>query len=556
MKTRITFLIFSVIAQMTITLANATTYYSKAGTDPVSVANWNSDRDGSSGTAPANFTTAGDVFIIQGTANAPVGVAHNLTTGGVWTLGASNTLEIESGATLTSAYDITIPAGSTFQMDANSNLFYSGGTAVNTTLFAGTESLDPASYIEFDGGSNTFNPTITGSFGNLKFNYSFSAATTVYLGGISGGLKCKNVTFTQSGTGTVTYSLTKSTNPSVSVQSLTVDGGAIVNGNFSTGSGYAVNVAGDVTIINGTLNITIVGAGSTSLNIGGNLSIADNASAKLQSNATAVCQLNFTGASCQFSKGSAGVFPIATALNIGINPSSSLTVTSGTLPVCNGLTIGSGASLTINDGGSVNCGTNAISGAGTFNLNSGAILQTQHASGVDGSVTVATKNLDPAANYIFNGTAAQTTGTLLATAKNLTINNAAGVTLSSPITVNGILTMTTGTLTLGSNNLTIGTLGSITDQTNIDQSGTGKIIQLTTGLEENKLNAIVVLTKANQIIVKGLEKGNMVAIFNAAGQELKQIKAQNQQVEFSSSKGIYIVKVTSGNQTNAVKVIL
>ena len=49
------------------------------------------------------------------------------------------------------------------------------------------------------------------------------------------------------------------------------------------------------------------------------------------------------------------------------------------------------------------------------------------------------------ANYVYNGSSAQVTGALLpATVNNLTINNSAGVTLSSNVTVNGTLYLTAG----------------------------------------------------------------------------------------------------------------
>ena len=72
-------------------LAQAATYYSQGSLDATSPANWNAN-PGGGGTAPANFTTAGDVFIVQG--------GHSMTTSQAWTMGA-NTLEIANGGTLT-----------------------------------------------------------------------------------------------------------------------------------------------------------------------------------------------------------------------------------------------------------------------------------------------------------------------------------------------------------------------------------------------------------------------------------------------------------------------
>ncbi len=65
------------------------------------------------------------------------------------------------------------------------------------------------------------------------------------------------------------------------------------------------------------------------------------------------------------------------------------------------------------------------------------------------------------ATVVFNGTTAQTIGEGLSSVKNLTINNAAGVSLGSAPTISGVLAIQSGKLSLGNHNLTIGTTGSI-----------------------------------------------------------------------------------------------
>ena len=124
-------------------------------------------------------------------------------------------------------------------------------------------------------------------------------------------------------------------------------------------------------------------------------------------------------------------------------------------------------------GSTLNMGSNILTpSSGFFTLNSGAGLITSHASGINGNLTnTGVKTLNVAANYTFNGSGTQVTGALLpASVNNLTVNNSAGVSLTSPVTVNGILNLTTGTLSLGANNLTIGGAGSISG------AGSGKYI--------------------------------------------------------------------------------
>ncbi len=111
--------------------------------------------------------------------------------------------------------------------------------------------------------------------------------------------------------------------------------------------------------------------------------------------------------------------------------------------------------FTVKTGAILTAGSNVISGSGVFSLQSGATIRTTNTTGLDGTITTSGLNhFDPAANYTFNGTIAQTTGlTMPSTINNLNINNVAGVTLSNPTTVDGILTLTNGLLTTTTTNL-------------------------------------------------------------------------------------------------------
>lgn len=135
-----------------------------------------------------------------------------------------------------------------------------------------------------------------------------------------------------------------------------------------------------------------------------------------------------------------------------------------------------------NDGGTLvidgvlNTGTYAVSGAGGFTMDSGATLSLGSPDGINsgtslGNIRVSgTRTFNSGANYIFNGAAAQNTGSGFPNpVNNLTINNNSGVTLSSATTVNGTLSLPSGAfgnggnLTLGSGatiNRAAGSLGS------------------------------------------------------------------------------------------------
>ena len=100
----------------------------------------------------------------------------------------------------------------------------------------------------------------------------------------------------------------------------------------------------------------------------------------------------------------------------------------------------------------------------TLTISGSGSLATANALGINGCITVTgSKTFAAGASYIFDGSSAQATGSLLpATIGNLTINNPAGVTLSAPTTVAGTFTLTNGILTTANTNLlTIGSAGTI-----------------------------------------------------------------------------------------------
>ncbi|MCX6186050.1 MAG: T9SS type A sorting domain-containing protein, partial [Bacteroidetes bacterium] len=67
------------------------------------------------------------------------------------------------------------------------------------------------------------------------------------------------------------------------------------------------------------------------------------------------------------------------------------------------------------------------------------------ASGINGNLTVTTKNLNAATNYFFTGTSDQVTGALITNAKNITLANTSGkVSLSNSIAITGTLSIPTG----------------------------------------------------------------------------------------------------------------
>ncbi|MCK7530887.1 MAG: hypothetical protein MZV63_07480 [Marinilabiliales bacterium] len=119
-------------------------------------------------------------------------------------------------------------------------------------------------------------------------------------------------------------------------------------------------------------------------------------------------------------------------------------------------------------------------GAATLAVSAGAGLITAHPQGFSnaagtGTVQVTgTRNYNTGADYTYNGSAPQATGSGLTGSRNLTINNNSGVTLSGNTSVSGTLGLTSGVLGLSGADLTItasgivpcGGAGSINGNTN------------------------------------------------------------------------------------------
>jgi hypothetical protein len=161
---------------------------------------------------------------------------------------------------------------------------------------------------------------------------------------------------------------------------------------------------------------------------------------------------------------------------ICFSPGNSESVTGGILNLAgtfNNVTIKSGGfgimtgnvsiagKLTVENGGTLICnGFNVLSiSGGAFDLQSGGSIQITSpggitASGATGNIQTCSRSFSTGASYEYNGSAAQVTGNGLPAAVNdFTIDNAAGVTLSGPVTVNGNLNLQDGILNSTPTNL-------------------------------------------------------------------------------------------------------
>jgi len=196
------------------------------------------------------------------------------------------------------------------------------------------------------------------------------------------------------------------------------------------GTSVTINQGGSMNITGSQFNIsggTQGGTGTTVWNLtNGNFSISD---ASIQSGTTTPSGAGF-------------VFKKAGTQNLNIGSGNTI----GALPI------------EVSSGTTLNIGTSELTGNGHFILNSGATLETAHANGIDGSIQIGdTSILSKSANYTYNGSVAQVTGSFLPdTVNNLTLNNSMGLTLSQDVVVNGVMEMKGGLIQAGSGALSYG----------------------------------------------------------------------------------------------------
>jgi hypothetical protein len=138
---------------------------------------------------------------------------------------------------------------------------------------------------------------------------------------------------------------------------------------------------------------------------------------------------------------------VTTTTTIAAGTYSSITVNSPGVATLTGDVTVTG-SVTVNSGATLNDGCAVISGAGSFTLAAGGTLGICNAAGISSSSatgavqTTGTRSFSTDASYVYNGTAAQSTGSgLPAQVRNLSTTNAATVTLAAPTSVAQVLTV-------------------------------------------------------------------------------------------------------------------
>ncbi|MBL7906389.1 MAG: T9SS type A sorting domain-containing protein [Bacteroidales bacterium] len=379
-------------------------------------------------------------------------VDGTFTNSGTLTLNTGNTTLIVNGT-----FNQTVGTAITISSTATTPITFAANSVYNHTANGGTiptASWNITSNCNITGMVGTVPLGIGQTFGNFTWNCT-SQSTYFNINNSAFGV---GGTLTVSSTGSSNLALMGSTTTSFTYNfgNINVTGGTL-NLNFvstSSGGSLTLNISGNISVSNSaTLNF-VAGSGNPSsasymtlLNLYGNIEVSQNANFSANNAATnSYGLLTFSKSgtqTCNFVSGGTGA---RGKIDFDIAESSTLQLLEN-LPISS-RNISDYDELTVN--GTIDFGiysvTQGTGSAAKFSAEAGSTLKTANSSGLNGSITVSgSKSLDPSANYIFNATVDQTTGSLLTSAYNIDLQNNNGkVTLSGNIAVSGTLTIPTG----------------------------------------------------------------------------------------------------------------
>ena len=457
--------------------SGATTFYSVTSTANTSaevLSNWNSMANGT-GSAPLDFTTAGQTFIVQS--------GHQYQVKNTWTGSVTSNIQISTGGaldltnqTLASWQGITL-AGSGV---SNSGALFNSSSSASSCSIPLT--LSAAATIVSSG---TGGLTLTGNVNNGGYALTIDGVnpTSITTGVISGsgGLN-KNGSGKLTLTGTNTFTGATNINAGVvNIQNATALG--TTAGAVTVASGAALELQGGITV--GAKALTLNNAGVSSAGALRNISGANTwgGAITLSTNAARI-------------NSDAGTLTLSGAIS---NGTINLTIGGAGNVVANGI-IGNGAGNLTKDGtGTLTLGaTNTYTGtttltAGNLTLGAAQTALTNDIILTSGTLNAAGYAITTSGNWTNNGatfthgnntvslTGASKTigGTASTTFNNLALNGGSTYSLGIAQIVSNTLSFSGGSkLTLSSFNLTVNNGISNSDASNfIVTNGTGKLIQ-------------------------------------------------------------------------------
>ncbi len=424
-EVRLFVLVSLLLSLSVVSILNATNYYSQGNLAPNLTSSWNTN-PGGGGSTPANFFS-GDTFIIQS--------GHYMTTTAMWNvIPGGSMVEISNGGTLKAVTSCSANILGRFQIDGGGRYIHAVASGSGSATIPGASGRRFANSTNGGLGNGTFEiaaqntagfATTGITWGNVEINNSTQANSITYpsvFANVEGD-------FSVLDTNNQEFSLTTNqTDAHVIKGSLTISGASSF---FSCKNGtglMSLTVYGDVNLQDGTFSMATTSSGTTELYFRSNLNLSGGL---LTESSTSISALYPDGTGPQ-----------------------QFTRTGGT--------ISNDISLYINNGKILDMGTSVFDGSsGSFLVSGGGTLFTAHSQGMStlpntGCIQIANKNFVLGASIGYNGTVAQVTGDVPIVAKNLTINNPAGVTMSCNIIIIDSLIITSGSLNLNGYNWSSG----------------------------------------------------------------------------------------------------
>ena len=434
-------------------------YYSKTAvsTDANTFANWNSNRDGSSGSAPGAFNTANYVFIVQN--------GHICSPTATWTGSATGFVMVESGGAL----DLNAKTLSTW----GSIKIVSTGVSSSGALFNSSTAASISVPIVLTGNatissSGSSGLTLTGGITGMGYTLTIDGAnaTTISSSGINTSTTGALI---KSGSGTLTITAscdytgeTTISEGVVNIQHATALG--TTASGTTVASGAVLQIQGEITVGAEALTLNNDGISSTGSlrsiignnTYGGNIILSGN-NVRINSDLnTLTLSGTITNSTLNLTIGGAGS---VTANGVIGNGAGDLTYDgSGTLVL--GAT-NTYTGITTISSGTVNLGANQALSNNLNNSGTIDVTASNYSLSLTGNFTNNGTFTSHSGTVTFNGGSAQTiSGTTDPNFYNFTLNNASGVSISLNTTVQGTFTFNSGKFTTQGYTLTIGTNGT------------------------------------------------------------------------------------------------
>jgi len=299
-------------------------------------------------------------------------------------------------------------------------LYSTDGTNFFTTSTQSTGTLNAWNHLNFDLSSFT---AINNNSSVIIRLYGYNAATVI----TSEPMSIDNLQV--SALSTVSNAGTKTMLNESSIYTSITSGatGSIFSRQYFT-------VTGTSTTVNMSQEI-FTGSGTS----GGNLTVQDTAVLNITSPVT-----------------------IDSAIVANSTPLSTLNITTYATVNLSGADLLCKGSSTVANTGTFNCGTSTVTNTGAFTVSAGGTLGIGStvgisSSGATGNIQTTTRSFNTGANYTYNGSSNQITGSgLPSSINNLIVNNSSGnVSLTNNLTVNGQTNLTAGSLMIGTTTLTL-----------------------------------------------------------------------------------------------------